>query len=302
MAAITPALITALNTAYRRDFQASLANSTTLWDRVATQVPSTSAKNTYAWLSRFPAMREWIGPRVIKDMAATAYEIVNKTWESTVGISRDEINDDEHNTYGPLFQQMGADAAEQPDRVLWPMLAAGNATVGYDGQFFFDTDHPVYPNADGTGVPVSVSNITAGAGTPWYVMATKRPLKPLIYQSRRAPEFETKFDPSNSDHVFLNNEFLWGSSTRFNVGFGLWQLAHRSAAALNSDNLFAAIEAMMSVKRDGGSPMGVMPDLLVVPPSLEAEATKTIKVMLNDTGGSNPTFQRLDVLTVPWLA
>ncbi len=302
MAAITPALITALHTGFKKNFQDGQTKAQPMWDRVATEVPSTDSSNTYGWLGQFPRMREWVGDRVVKDMKAHAYAIANKTFEATVGIDRDAIEDDRYNTYGPMMEEMGYGAAVEVDMSLWPMIAAGHTTLCYDGQFFFDTDHPVYPNHDGTGLAVSVSNVTAGAGTPWYVLCTKRPLKPFIVQMRRRAEFVTKFDPRSSDHVFMTRQFLWGVDMRFATGFGLWQFAHRSAAALTSDNLFAAIEAMMQVKADGGRPLGIMPDTLVVPPSLEAEATKVVKVMLTDGGASNPTYQRLDVLTVPWLA
>lgn len=301
MAAITQALLTALNTGFRKNFQAGQAKAEPMWSRVATEVPSTDSSNTYGWLGQFPKMREWVGDRVVKDMKAHGYAVPNVSYEATVGIDRDDIEDDRYNTYGPMMEEMGYAAATEIDTRLWPLLGAGHTTACYDGQFFFDTDHPVYPNHDGTGVAVSVSNTTAGAGAPWYVLCTKRPLKPLIVQMRRRAEFVTKFDPRNSDHVFMSKRFLWGVDMRFACGFGLWQFAHRSQATLNSDNIFAAIEAMMSIKADGGRPLGILPDTLVVPPSLEGEATKAVKVMMTDGGASNPTYQRLDVVTVPWL-
>ncbi|MEX6732518.1 Mu-like prophage major head subunit gpT family protein [Pseudomonas aeruginosa] len=46
-------------------------------------IPSTTASNTYGWLGQFPKLREWIGQRVIKDMAAQGYQITNKLFEST---------------------------------------------------------------------------------------------------------------------------------------------------------------------------------------------------------------------------
>jgi len=302
MAAITPALITALHTGFRREFQAGQAKAAPIWDRVATAVPSTDAKNTYGWLGQFPQMREWIGDRVVKDMKAHAYEIENKAYEATVGIDRDAIEDDRFGTYGPMFQEMGYAAATQIDLALWPMIKAGDSALAYDGQFFFDTDHPVAANHDGTGAVTSVSNLTAGVGPAWFVLATDRPLKPFIVQQRRAADLITKFNPRDSDQVFMSKQFLWGVDMRFATGFGLWQFAHMSKAALTSDSLFTVIEAMMSVKADGGRPLGVTPNLLVVPPALEAEATKTVKVMMTDGGASNPTYQRLDVLTTPWLA
>lgn len=36
-------------------------------------MPSTSKSNTYGWLGQFPQLVEWVGPRVLKDMAAHGY-------------------------------------------------------------------------------------------------------------------------------------------------------------------------------------------------------------------------------------
>jgi phage major head subunit gpT-like protein len=301
MAAITSGFLTALHSDFKTDFANGQARAEAEWARIASEIKSTSAKNTYGWLGKFPNLREWVGDRVINDMKAHAYEIANKSYEGTVGIDRDDIEDDELGTYGPMMEEMGYAEKAQVDELVFGLLKNGDANLCYDGQNFFDTDHPVYPNHDGTGVAATVSNYTAGAGDAWYLLCTKRPLKPLIYQNRRAAEFVTKFDPRNSDHVYMSKEFLWGVDCRRAVGYGFWQFAYRSEAALNSDNLQAAYEAMMGFKGDGGKPLGVKPDLLVVPPSLDGAATVAVKNMFDAAGASNKTYQKVDTLTSPWL-
>lgn len=302
MAIITNALLTALHVTYRNDFERGQARAEPQWDRVATEVPSGGKSSTYGWLGRFPKMREWIGDRAINDMKAHSYSITNRTFEATVAVSRDDIEDDATGTYSPMFEEMGYSERTQVDEELWPLLAAGDANLCYDGQFFFDTDHPVAANHDGTGAVTSVSNITAGAGPKWYLMCTKRPLKPMIYQNRRRAQFVTKFDPQTSDHVFMTNDYLWGVDKRFDVGFGFWQFAHMSQADLTSDNLQAVYQQMMKTRADGGKPLGVIPDLLVVPPDLDGAATVAVKNMFDAAGASNKTYQKVDCVTVPWLA
>ena len=58
-------------------------------------VPSTGKENDYSWLSRFPKMREWIGDKVVKALAAFNYTIRNKDWEATVEVERNDIEDDQ---------------------------------------------------------------------------------------------------------------------------------------------------------------------------------------------------------------
>ncbi|MEM1344855.1 MAG: Mu-like prophage major head subunit gpT family protein [Pseudomonadota bacterium] len=308
MAIISPALLTSLHTSYKMDFQRGQARATPMWDRVATEIQSSAASNTYGWLGRFPSLRQWVGDRVIKDMKAHGYKIDNQTFEATIGIDRDDIEDDVLGTYSPMFEEMGYAATIQVDQAVYALLNAGDTTLCYDGQNYFDTDHPVFPNHDGTGTAETVSNYkdgTANSGTPgpaWFLLQTTRPLKPLIYQNRRAPEFVTKFDPQNSDHVFMKKEYLWGVDRRFSAGFGLWQFAYMSKEPLTSDTLQLAFQDMMAFKADGGTLLGVIPDLLVVPPALDGAATIAVKNMFDAAGASNKTYQKVDCATVPWLA
>lgn len=304
MAIITAALLNALRTGFKSQFEEAYktAVAASFYNSVATIVPSTNASETYGWLGDFPDLREWIGDRVVKDMKESAYQIVNKTWESTVGVGRDQIEDDNLGIYAPMVQSMGQAAARQPDQMIAALMKAGDTTLCYDGQYFFDVDHPLAANADGTGAVTVQSNFVTGAGPAWYLLDTSRPLKPFIFQQRRRPEFEAKTDPTNSDLVFTSNKFQYGASARHNTGYGLWQCAFASKATLTSANFEAAFEQMMSIKADGGRPLGIMPTLLVVPPALRADANNVIKVMMNSSGASNPNYNAVDVQVVPWLA
>ena len=301
MAIVTPAIVTALYTSWRGDFKNGVESAKPQWSQIATEVKSSSKSNTYGWLGKFPKMREWIGDRVINSMQAHGYTITNKTFESTVGVDRDDIEDDNVGVYTPIFEEMGRTSEIQPDELIYGLLSAGTSTLCYDGQNFFDTDHPVYPNADGTGTAASVSNWddNAGSGTPWYVLDTSRAIKPLILQNRRAPAFQsmTKLD---DEHVFTANEFRFGVDCRRNVGFSFWQLAYGSRKELNADNLWAAISAMRELKADGGQKLGIKPTKLVVPASLEKQATRMLEREL-DSNSSNELKGKLELVVADYL-
>lgn len=304
MAIITPSLLTNLNTGFRADFQDAFdqARARSLYQRIATIVPSATASNTYGWLGQFPGFREWIGDRVIQDMAADGYQIVNKTWESTVGVKRTDIEDDLMGVYRPLMAEMGRAAAVFPDEQIFALLKAGESTLCYDGQNFFDTDHPVYPNVDGTGTAVNVSNLAAGAEpNPWYLLDVSRMLRPLIYQERKAPFFTAMTRPDD-EQVFTANEYRYGVDLRANVGFGFWQMAYKSKVTLNAANYAAARAAMGGYKADGGRPLGIVPNLLLVPPALEGAARTVVGAQLEGGGGTNPWYNTAEVVVCPWLA
>lgn len=301
MAIITPALITSLRTGFSKAFQDALAQTPTDWEKVATRVPSSNASNTYGWLGQYPKLREWVGDRVVKDMAAQGYTIANKLYEGTVGVKRTDIEDDNVGIYTPLFSEMGRAAKAHADELVFRLLAAGESTLCYDGQNFFDTDHPVYPNADGTGTATPVSNLQAGTGPAWYLLDTSRALKPLIFQERTTPELEA-MTATNDEGVFVRDEYRYGIRYRCNAGFGFWQMAYKSKATLDAANFNAAMAAMMNLKADGGRPLGIKPTVLVVPPTLRAAAIEIVKNERLASGASNPNFGAVDLIVSPWVA
>lgn len=304
MAIITPALLTALNTGYSRAFQDAYTSMRAdgFFEMVATTVPSASASNTYGWLGDFPALREWVGDRVVKDMKADGYQILNKLYESTVGVPRTAIEDDSYGVYRPRFEMMGQEAAQHPDRMISALMAGGGAATCYDGQFFFDTDHPVYPNHDGTGVAATVSNIAAGANPAWYLLDTSKALKPFIFQERTKPELEEKNDPRTSDSVFRTDKLEMGIRYRCNAGYGFWQMAYCSQLALNAANFEAARTAMRKFTADGGRPLGIKPDVCVVNADNEAAADAIFNVRTLAGGGDNPNYGKCKVVVDPWAA
>ena len=287
------AILTAITAAFRKEFQTGLESVKPDYTAVAMTIPSNTATNTYAWLGKFPQMREWVGSRQIEKMNKQAMSLDNKKFEATVGVARTDIEDDQVGMYRPMMAAMGESAAALPDTLVWGLLKKGKTTVGYDGQYFFDTDHPVYEKSDGTGQNTPHSNLTTGTDNDaptFYVVDDTKTLKPLIFQNRTEPEFETKFDPSKSDRVFMEDEYLYGSRRRCNAGFGLWQLMHMAEkTALTRETLAAIIVKMQKIKADGGYVLNVKPSLLVVPPELEDKARELLEA--DKINGTTNTFK-----------
>ncbi|MBN8533846.1 MAG: Mu-like prophage major head subunit gpT family protein [Rhizobiales bacterium] len=290
--------LSTLNTGFKGNFQIGFEGVVPMWNRVATLVPSATATEEYAWLGAFPGMREWIGERQIKNLAQHGYSIKNRRFESTVSVPKTAIEDDQFGVYAPMMQEMGRSAAEHPDTLVFGLLKNAFASQCYDGQFFFDTDHPVV-GAD--GVERSVSNVQAGSGAPWFLLDTRRALKPLIFQERKKPQFVAKDDPTD-DRVFMKDEYVYGTDSRCNVGLGFWQMAFGSKADLTEANLRAAYTAMTTLKGDEDRPLGMLPNLLVVHPSLKFTADELLKAQMKNGGASNIMQGLVDSLASPWLA
>lgn len=292
--------LTALFVAFKAAFAAGLGQAPSQIELIATTVPSSTSAEEYGWLGAFPNMREWLGDRVVNGMATHGYTIRNKSFEMTVGVPRPAIEDDQYGIYSPMMSEMGRAAAAHPDQLGFQLLKNGSATLCYDGQYFFDTDHPVIA-ADGSTTTQANWDNNSGSGTAWYLLDTSRALKPLIFQSRKKPNFVAKTGETDGN-VFDRNEYVYGVDSRCNVGFGFWQLAYGSRKALDETNLVAAYTAMTERLGDHGRPLGIKPTKLVVPPSLEFAARKLVNATTLANGADNVMKGLVEVVVSPWLA
>lgn len=295
---LTPANLTLMKQGFNAAFKGAFGAVKPMWNQIAMLVPSTTSEEVYAWLGANTKLREWIGERVYQNLKLHGYTIKNKTFEGTVTVPREAIEDDQYGVYTPLVAQMGQDAQSHPDELLFALVALGISTPCYDGQYFFDTDHPVGLQ----GAEVSVSNYTsAGGNNAWYLLDTTKILKPFIVQKRREYAFIAKTDLA-SENVFTKNEFVFGVDGRLNVGFGLWQQAYCSKATLDAAGYGAARQAMMGFKSDAGNPLGIKPNVLLVGPSNEKAALDMVTAERLANGADNVYRNTAVVVTCPWLA
>ncbi|MEL7683245.1 Mu-like prophage major head subunit gpT family protein [Citromicrobium bathyomarinum] len=299
---INSANLASVRTGFSTAFKKGLGQTSSLYTKIATIVPSTTKDQKYGWLGKIPNVREWIGPRAVQNLSEHSYEISEKKWELTIGVDRDDIETDNIGVYAPLFEEMGMSTGAKWDELVWGLLAAGFTTECYDGQNYFDTDHPVL---DKDGNPTSVANTDGGSGTPWFLVDASRALKPIILQKRKDFQFVAKDNPTD-DNVFDNNEFKYGADARANVGFGFWQFAWGSKQTLDAAHYSAARAGLMGMKGDYGRPLGLLAGaqkpMLIVPPSLESAGRKLLNNELGSGGETNEWKGTVELLVVPWLA
>jgi phage major head subunit gpT-like protein len=293
-----------LRTMVRGEFatqMAALLEKGAFYQKLATRIQSNTVSNTCGWLGDFPSLREWVGDRVIRDMKESAYTIANKKYESTLGVDRVHIEDDNLGVYRTRAQAEANAVIRFFEQGVASLLKGGFENLCCDGQPFFDTEHPVYPAHDGTGDPEEVSNIVGeGNGEPWFLLSLDGVLKPFIMQERSAPEMTDITDVHN-EAVFMKDKYLFGVRWRGNFGYGFWQQAVASKEALTAANYEAARLAMQTFRRDGGDPMGVTPTHLVVAPGNEAAARKILEAQLIDGGNSNPDYHTAELIVSAWL-
>lgn len=300
---INNANLKTLYTAFNAAFKGGLGQAESQYSQIATTVPSTTAAEEYGWLGQLPGLREWLGDRVVHAIGNHGYTVKNRPFELTVGVPRTAIEDDNYGVYAPLMTEMGRAAAAHPDQLSFGLLQDGRSALCFDGQPFFSATHPVINDK---GKTVTASNVSdSGAGTVyWYLMDTRRAIKPILYQTRKEPNF-VALTSETDENVFNRSQYLYGVDARRNVGFGFWQLAHSSNKALDADNLKAAITAMETLAGDHGRPLGISPNLLVVPKALRFAAQRLLNAeLVNDGSGvqvTNDLAGSLELLVADWL-
>lgn len=286
----------ALFKAFNMAFQSGLGMAESHYDKVSMTIPSATAANTYPWLGKLPSMREWLGDRVIENLALHDYTIKNKAFEQTVGVRGSDIEDDQYGVYQPLFQDLGNQAAIHPNQLVFTALAGGHENPCFDKKPFFAKDHPVGET--------TASNLLAPSSnpkTPWYLLCTRRPIRPLIFQ-RRKPYNLRRLDRPEDENVFMRDEYLYGVDARVNVGYGLWQTAVRCTKDLDAASYAEARALMSSYRNEAGTPLGLVPNLLVVPPTLESAARKVVVAATAANGATNEWAGSAELLVSPWLA
>lgn len=118
------------------------------WPKITTVVQSDKDHEIYAEFGNIPAMREFIDERSVQGFGSKwKYEIWNKKYELTLGVRRDELEDE---LYGVIRMRIG-DMAKMYryslDEMTFANIAAGAAatSLAWDGSPFFSTTH----NLDG---------------------------------------------------------------------------------------------------------------------------------------------------------
>jgi len=280
---VTQALLDALRTTFSDAFKRGLGSAPVVGAGLSTKVPSSTAVNTYGFLGDLPIFRKWVGEKRIKEVLEKVYQLINDPYEATLGIHKHQVADDQLGLYPSIFEGWGMEAGAWMDRLRFEAMAAGHQRECFDGQNFFDTDHPKFDDTDGTWS----NNDTTDAAEPWYLVDLSKPIKPLIDQERETPHFWWDNDLKSSKVAETGIMTAYGEA-RGAVGYTLPFLAYRSTKVLNPANFILARDAMKAFTDDNGEPRGIRPTALIAGISNQQPAKDTFKANL--AGGESNTL------------
>jgi len=154
---VSASTLIGLQKTFKALFRESFDAVEPMWQKVAMEVPSENAEEAYQWLGAVPSMKEWLDEKAFEELRGFDFTIKNKDWESTIAVDRNHIEDDQLGLYRPRIMALGEEAKRHPDELVSLARSTGGATLCYDGQFFYDTDHAA-------GKSGTLSNLLTGTG------------------------------------------------------------------------------------------------------------------------------------------
>lgn len=142
--------------AVRGEFARTLEGNQTdpFIDRVAYfNKDSNQFSETYGFLGDIPQFKEFIGSRQREELESYQIVVANKKFETTLSVGVEEVEWDKTAQVSARIAALSEASPAHLRSFLTDLINAGTSKVCYDGQFFFDTDHP-----HGEGLKEQASN------------------------------------------------------------------------------------------------------------------------------------------------
>jgi len=136
--------VAAAQIGFQTRFDETFAKAPKTYERIATEIESTSAVEQHNWLADVPLMKEWVGERAIAKLRAEAFQVANKNFASGLEVDQNDIEDDKQLLYNKKIDGLAEQAMFSYEDLLHQQLVNGfNTTKGtaFDGLSYFNTAH-----------------------------------------------------------------------------------------------------------------------------------------------------------------
>lgn len=97
----------------------------------------------FGFLAEMPLFRRWIGERQPKRLSTQEYSVKQADYEFSYAVKRNDIKYDKTGIVATHFKSAGVAQKRFPADLINDLQKAGKTSTCFDGQFFYDTDHPV---------------------------------------------------------------------------------------------------------------------------------------------------------------
>lgn len=143
MPVVNQAVLDALYTGFQTKLVQQFRNTKTFWQQVAMPVSSSSAKEELPFIEDLGLMRQYFAELPVESVIAQMQDIENLDFGRAFSMKKKDIERDKLGLLPTNAASYGEMMALWPDDLVGSLLANVFTTVGYDGQYLCDTDHPV---------------------------------------------------------------------------------------------------------------------------------------------------------------
>lgn len=105
------------------------------------ETSSTSNKEKYGWLGNVPDLSEWKDSRKLYGVSDYDYEIPNKSYEGTLQVDRDDIEDDQIGGIKIRIGDLARKAKIHPRKLFFELIINGEVGLCFDGLPFYSVSH-----------------------------------------------------------------------------------------------------------------------------------------------------------------
>jgi phage major head subunit gpT-like protein len=131
----TAGVKTVFNDAYIKAQQAAQ------WQKIATEIPTTLPIQNYAFLGRGAIMKLFLDEVEEQTVREIDYSIADSIFKAELAVSRKSLEDDQYGLVMMRARDLGNEPVRHWNKLAYKQLTLGFASLCYDGQFMFDTDH-----------------------------------------------------------------------------------------------------------------------------------------------------------------
>jgi phage major head subunit gpT-like protein len=186
------------------------------WENYTTIVPSTARIEHYTWMTPSPGLAQYAGHRRYANIDAVKYSVENLEFDAAFQVRLRDIEDDQTGGYMLKPKELAERAKKFPGRWVLKHLSQGKTYTCFDGTAMFANSHTL-----GSGRNLLTYDGSANDGLTFKLVALYHggPLKPLLYQRRKEPDFQTNAGSVESKE---NKEVRYWIDMEGAAGFGYW--------------------------------------------------------------------------------
>lgn len=199
------------------------------WKKFTQVFDSTARIENFAWMTPAPGITQYAGHRRLARLDQIKYTLENLEFDGAISVRNRDVEDDQLGGYKMRFNDLGEKARAFPGRWVLQRLAKGDSRACFDGTNFFATSHTQggYPSGTPSAFNSGAANNLAYTSTNTSDGATNKvvfllhygPLKPLIYQNRKGPDFQTDAGTPESKKAKQSNYWV---DMEGEAGYGYW--------------------------------------------------------------------------------